>query len=161
MLLRWLGAAVLASSLLAAPAVPAAGGPSGPPSELAAPPDAALPPGEPVPVPEPDAKALAYYRSGNVLWWVGQAFGVAFPLVLLATGFSARMRSRAERIGRHWIPAVALYAVFYRVLDWLASRPLGYYGGYVRPHAYGLSNQTFEKWLRDGSIDLAVSTLVG
>ena len=36
----------------------------------------------PVPVPEPDAKALAYYRSGNVLWWCGQAFDVAFPLLL-------------------------------------------------------------------------------
>ena len=121
MLLRWLGAVVLAGSLLAAPAALAAGGPSGPPSELAAPPSAEPVPGPgpdgPVAVPEPDAKALAYYRSGNVLWWVGQAFGVAFPLVLLATGFSARMRSRAERIGRHWIPAVALYAVFYRVLD--------------------------------------------
>ena len=165
MLLRWLGAVVLAGSLLAAPAALAAGGPSGPPSELAAPPSAEPVPGPghdgPVAVPEPDAKALAYYRSGNVLWWVGQAFGVAFPLVLLATGFSARMRSRAERIGRHWVPAVALYAVFYRVLDWLAARPLGYYGGYVRPHAYGLSNQTLAKWLRDGSIDLAVSTLVG
>lgn len=161
MLLRWLGAAVLASLLLAPPAALAAGGPSGPPSELAAAPSVEPPPGEPVPVPEPDAKALAYYRSGNVLWWVGQAFGFAFPLVLLATGFSARMRSRAERVGRHWPFAVAVYAVFYRVLEWLASRPLGYYAGYLRPHAYGLSNQTLAKWLRDGSIDLAVSTGVG
>ena len=36
-----------------------------------------------------------------------------------------------------------------------------FYGGYLRPHAYGLSNQTLGKWLRDGSIDLGVSTLVG
>jgi STE24 endopeptidase len=115
----------------------------------------------PVAVPEPDAKALAYYHSGNVLWWCGQAFGAAFPLLLLATGFSARMRDAAERIGRHWLLAAAVYAVFYRALDWLASRPLGFYGGYLRPHAYGLSSQTFGKWLRDGAIDLAVSAGVG
>jgi len=158
---RWIAAVTLAASLLAAPVALAVGGPSGPPSELAAAPSATPPGTEPVPVPEPDAKALAYYRSGNVLWWLGQAFGVAFPLVLLATGFSARMRSRAERIGRHWLFVVAVYAVFYCALDWLAARPLGYYGGYLRPHAYGLSNQTFGKWLRDGAIDLGVSTLVG
>jgi Zn-dependent protease with chaperone function len=145
---------------LAAPAF-AAGGPSGPPSELAAPAPAAPPDAGAVPVPEPDAKALAYYRSGNVLWWLGQAFAVAFPLLLLATGFTARMRSRALRLGRHWIPAVALYAVFYRALDWLAARPLGFYGGYLRPHAYGLSNLSLGKWLRDASLDLAVSALVG
>jgi Zn-dependent protease with chaperone function len=115
----------------------------------------------PVPVPEPDAKTLAWYRGGNVLWAVGQLYGAAFPLLLLATGLSARLRDAAERLGRHWLLAAALYAVFYRVLDWLASRPLGFYGGFVRPHAYGLSNQAFGKWLRDGAIDLAVSALVG
>jgi Zn-dependent protease with chaperone function len=175
-----LAAALLALALLAAPAAFAASGPSGPPSELsasaaAAPspaggrspgsgPAARSPgrgPGGPVAVPEPDAKALAYYRSGNLLWWLGQAFGVGFPLLLLATGFSARMRDRAERVGRHWIPTVAVYAVCYRALEWLAARPLAFYGGFLRPHAYGLSNQTFAKWLRDGSIDLAVSTGVG
>ena len=153
MLARGIAAALLAAALLAA--LPGAVSPASA--------EAVVVPGAdgPVAVPEPDAKVLAYYRSGNVLWWLGQAFGVAFPLVLLATGFSARMRSRAERIGRHWIAAVAVYAVFYSALDWLAARPLGYYGGYLRPHAYGLSNQTFTKWLRDGAIDLAVSTLVG
>jgi Zn-dependent protease with chaperone function len=168
MLVRRPAAALLALALLAAPATFAAGGPSGPPSELsdaaaAAPSDGRSPrPGpEPVAVPEPDAKALAYYRSGNVLWWLGQAFGVGFPLLLLATGFSARMRDRAERIGRHWLPAAAVYATLYSAFDWLAARPLAFYGGFLRPHAYGLSNQSFGKWLRDGSIDLAVSTAVG
>jgi len=158
--LRRIAALAALLSLIACAAL-AVGAPSGPPSELLV--ATSLPPSsaEPVAVPEPDAKALAYYRSGNVLWWVGLAFGVAFPLVLLSTGVSARMRSRAERIGRHWIGTVAVYAIFYRVLDWLVARPLGYYGGFVRPHAYGLSNQTFGRWLRDSSLDLAVSSVVG
>jgi len=151
----------LAWLLATATAASAVGGPSGPPAELAEAPIASAPSAEPVPVPEPDAKALAYYRSGNALWWAAQALDAAFLLVLLASGFSARMRSAAERIGRHWLGTVAVYAVFYRALDWLVTRPLGFYGGYLRPHAYGLSTQTFAKWLRDSSLDLVVSTLVG
>ena len=65
------------------------------------------------------------------------------------------------RSAPRWLGTVAVYAVFYRTLDWIAARPLGFYGGFLRPHAYGLSDQTFSKWLRDSSIDLAVSALVG
>jgi Zn-dependent protease with chaperone function len=156
---RWLAALVLAFGL--ASSALAAGGPSGPPSELAEAPSVPGPASERVPVPEPDAKALAYYKSGNALWWVGQAVDAGFLLALLATGFSARMRRRAERIGGGWLGTVAVYAVLYRVLDWLVMRPLAFYAGFVRPHAYGLSSQSFGKWLRDSSIDLAVSSLVG
>jgi Zn-dependent protease with chaperone function len=158
---RSVAVVALAALLLAAPDALAASGPSGLPAELATPGVEAPGGSEAVPVPEPDAKALAYYRSGNVLWAVGELFGLAFPLVLLVTGFSARIRSRAERISKHWLGTVAVYAVFYRALDWLVARPLGFYGGYVRPHAYGLSTQTFGKWLRDASLDLGVSSLVG
>jgi Zn-dependent protease with chaperone function len=86
---------------------------------------------------------------------------LGFPLLLLASGFSARLRSRAQRMAPHWLGTIALYVLFYRALDWLVMRPLGFYGGYLRPHEYGLSTQTFAKWLRDSSIDLAVSSLLG
>ena len=147
--------------LLGATAALAIGAPSGPPSELIAAPVASPPSSDLVPVPEPDARALAYYRSGNALWWVGQAFGIGFPLLLLVSGFSARMREAAARVSKHWLGTAALYAVFYGALDWIASRPLAFYAGFLRPHAYGLSDQAFGKWLRDSSIDLAVSALVG
>jgi hypothetical protein len=161
MCLRWIAPVLLASSLLGASAAVAVGGPSGPPSELAALPAATEPRHDTVAVPEADAKALAYYRSGNRLWLVSQLFGLGFPLLLLASGFSARLRSRAQRMAPHWLGTIALYVLFYRALDWLVMRPLGFYGGYLRPHEYGLSTQTFAKWLRDSSIDLAVSSLLG
>ena len=41
---------------------------------------------------------------------------------------------------------------------------MAFYSGYVRQHAYGLSNQTFLKWLRDlllaGAIGLAFGGLL-
>jgi Zn-dependent protease with chaperone function len=116
--------------------------------------------GEPVPVPEPDAKALAYYRSGNLLWAVGQLWNLAVPLVVLATGLSARMRSLAARVAPHWLGSVIVFAALYRLLDWVLARPLAFYGGYVRPHAYGLSAQSFAKWLHDVTIGLGVSIVL-
>jgi len=161
MLVRCLAACALAASLLGAAAF-AASGPSGVPAELALPALGAAGSAEaPVPVPEPDAKALAYYRSGNVLWAVGEALAAAIPLLFLATGFSARLRRFAQRLGRHWLATAAVYAVLYVALDWLLTRPLSFYAGFVRPHAYGISSQTFGKWARDSSIDLVVSSLEG
>ena len=146
--------------LLAASLADAIGSPSDPPSELAAQPAATAPAAEPVQVPEPDAKALAYYRSGNWLWGVGQLWNLAVPLLLLATGLAARLRSLAARIAPHWLGTVVVFAALYRGIDWIAARPLAFYGSYLRPHAYGLSAQTLEKWLRDSTIRLGVSTLM-
>jgi Zn-dependent protease with chaperone function len=70
------------------------------------------------------------------------------------------MRSLAARLAPHWLGTVIVFAALYRALDWLLARPLAFYGGYLRPHAYGLSAQTLEKWLRDSVLRLGVSTLL-
>jgi len=139
----------------------AIGNPSGPPAELAAPGLESLAPGAPVPVPEPDAKTLAYYRGGNALWVVGTLLGLAIPWLVLVTGLSARMRSEALLLRKRWTGVVALYVGMYSLLSWLVERPLAWYAGFVRPHAYGLSNQSLGKWLTDSLIDLGVSTGLG
>src|SRR5262247_4556421 len=54
----------------------------------------------PVPVPEPSEKALSYYRSGVLLWVVNVVWGLLIPALFLFTGFSARIRDWANRIGR-------------------------------------------------------------
>jgi Zn-dependent protease with chaperone function len=155
--------AVLAALLLPfAPfAAGSVGSPRGVPSALAEPgvPMASVP--ERVPVPEPSAQAIAYYESGNRLWAVGQLWNLAVPLFVLLSGLSVRMRRLAARIASHWIGTIVVFALLYRLFDWIVSRPLGFYGGYIRPHAYGLSNLSFEKWLTDSAITLGVSSLVG
>jgi Zn-dependent protease with chaperone function len=42
------------------------------------------------------------------------------------------------------------------VVDWILTLPLAYYAGFVRQHAYDLSNQTFSKWLGDSVKGLGV-----
>jgi Zn-dependent protease with chaperone function len=110
-------------------------------------------------VPPPTARALDYYRSGNVVWVMGTILGLAIPALLLFSGVSARLRTTAFRIGRRWLPGLALYAVLVTVLTALLSLPLAFYRGFVRQHAYGLSNQSLGKWAGDWLLEVGVSAL--
>ena len=46
------------------------------------------PPAGPVEVPETSAKALEYYESGNVLWWISLEWQMVILCLFLFTGFS-------------------------------------------------------------------------
>ncbi len=110
----------------------------------------------PVPVPQPSEKAMRYYRSGNLLWVVGTLWGLAVPALLLFTGFSARMRDVARRIGRNWFFTVAIYAVLFTLVAFILDLPLAWYMGFVRQHEYGLSSQAAAKWWGDALKGLAI-----
>jgi Zn-dependent protease with chaperone function len=102
-----------------------------------------------VAVPEPTAQALSYYRSGNVLWIVDNVWGLLVPAVFLFTGFSATLGSWARRVGSKWFFAIGLYFIAFSAITFVFDLPRVYYEGFVREHAYGLSNQTFAKWASD------------
>ena len=100
-------------------------------------------------VPEPSPLAVRYYRSGNVLWAVGTGLSLLLPALLLYTGWSSRMRSLAFRLGRSWLPALMVYALLFTAISAILGLPLAFYEGFVRQHAYGLSNQSLNKWVGD------------
>ena len=126
-------------------------------------PATAAPPADrgPVPVPEPSEKALRYARGGNWLWFIDLAWGLLVPGALLFTGLSARMRTAAQRIGRNWFFTIVVYFVFFLTLTFIINLPLSYFGEFVRPHAYGLSNQSFGKWFGDSLKGLMVGIIAG
>ncbi len=103
----------------------------------------------PVPVPEPSEKALRYYRSGMILWGINVLWGLAVPAIILFTGFSARIRNGAQKIGRAWRVTAAVYAILYFTLTYVVDFPLSIYQGFFRQHAYDLSNQSLGQWLGD------------
>ncbi|HEX6746595.1 MAG TPA: M48 family metallopeptidase [Longimicrobium sp.] len=109
-----------------------------------------------VPVPRPSEKAVRYERGGDVLWFVGIAWSLLIPALVLFTGLSARIRDLARRIGRKWYFTLAIYGAIVTLLFWALDLPLAYYAGFVREHQYGLSNQTFGKWLGDSVKGLAI-----
>jgi len=114
-----------------------------------------------VAVPEPSAKALDYRRSGNLLWVVNTVWGLFVPALFLWTGFSGRMRDWSQRIGRTWFFTVAVYWVIFTLVSTLIDLPRVYYEGFVRQHAYGLSNQTIGKWASDQVASLGITLVIG
>jgi len=115
----------------------------------------------PVAVPRPSALALQYERGGNWLWVIDQIWALAVPALLLFTGASARVRDLAGRVGRSWFLTIGVYVVLYTAIVFAVSLPLSYYQGYIRSHAYGLSDQTLGRWLGNASKFQLVSMATG
>lgn len=114
----------------------------------------------PVAVPEMSEKARSYYRSGNWLWLFNVLWGFLLPILFLFTGFSAWLRTWAQRLGRKWFFVIAVYMVFFSLVNFVVNLPLSYYQGFVRLHAYDLSNQTFGKWMGDSLKGLLIGIIV-
>jgi STE24 endopeptidase len=114
-----------------------------------------------VDVPAPSARTLSYYRSGNVFWAIGTLWGLALPAIWLCTGASAALAALARRHGRNPYFTGAIYAAGYIALSTLATLPLSYYVGFVRPHAYGLSDQSLARWAGNLATSTAVGMLMG
>ena len=113
-----------------------------------------------VAVPEPTDQAIAYHRSGNVLWVLNTVWALALPALLLWTGFSARMRDWARTLGASGSsssPSTGCSSPSYDG-DRPATRLLR---EFVRQHAYGLSNQTLGKWMSDQVANLGVTLVIG
>jgi Zn-dependent protease with chaperone function len=115
----------------------------------------------PVPVPQPSEQALRYYYSGNLLWIVSQLISLAIPAAILFSGLSAQIGIFARGVGRKWFFILVAYFVVYSLIEYALRFPLAYYAGYVRHHAYGLSNQTFEKWFTDSLKQLGIGVVFG
>jgi hypothetical protein len=115
----------------------------------------------PVIVPEPSEEAMRYYRSGNLLWIVNAVWGLLIPALFLFTGFSARIRDWAQKLGRKWLFVIGIYVTLFLLITFVIDLPLAYYQGFVRQHAYGLSNQTFDKWFGDAVKSLLVGIVIG
>ncbi len=109
-----------------------------------------------VSVPEPSALAIAWYQSGNVLWIVNEVWTLAVLALLLFTGLSAKIRNWANRLGRAWPLRLGAYMVLFLLFMLVANLPLSYYAGYVRPHAFGLSNQGLGRWFAGVLMSLIV-----
>lgn len=102
---------------------------------------------QPVEVPIPTPEAVRFYHSGNILWIINTAWQLVLPALILLTRFSAKIGQLARFLGRKSFFTFIIYTTFYLVLVSLLTFPLDYYAGYMRLHDFGLSNQSFIRWL--------------
>jgi Zn-dependent protease with chaperone function len=62
-------------------------------------------------------------------------------------------------VNRGWYPSLLVYVGLAISVWFLADLPLDYYSEYIRPHDYGLSSQTFGKWLKDEFLSLLLGAV--
>jgi STE24 endopeptidase len=115
----------------------------------------------PVAVPEATEKAMSYYHTRNAWWGFGIVWGLLIPTLFLFTGWSAKIRGIAQRLGKKWFFTIGIYFVIFSVITFFIDMPLGYFSDFALEHQFGLSNQTIGKWLQDNFIGLAIGCVMG
>lgn len=106
-------------------------------------------------------RAIHYSRIHEWLVLVSGLYGALLSLLALATGASARVRQRAERIAPDKLGPVMPYGVVAMLSSFLASLPLSYFEGYTIEHRYDLSNQTRRAWLGEQLKGLGIGMVIG
>ncbi len=100
-------------------------------------------------------------RIQDTLYFVGTAWTFVSLGIVLATGLSRKMRDFAARVSnKKWVIAliyIALFTLVTAILDF----PLTYYAGYIVPHQFDLSDQSFGSWFGDELKGLAVGLIIG
>jgi STE24 endopeptidase len=107
------------------------------------------------------ARSNAYFEGGYWLSLWDFLISVLVMWLLLNFGWSADMRNLSERMTRFRPLQTALYWIQFIVVTSILTFPLTVYEGYFREHKYGLLNQTFGPWMKDQTVALAVSVVLG
>lgn len=107
------------------------------------------------------ARSDAYFEGGYWLILWDFLVSTAVYLLLLVTGWSARMRDLAERVTRFTPLRTAFYWVQFLIVTSVLVFPLTVYAGFLREHAYGLATQGFGSWFGDQLKGLAVGLVFG
>lgn len=111
--------------------------------------------------PDKKARSDAYFEGGYWLLLWDFLASAAVYILLLVTGWSARMRDWAERITRFKPVHTFFYWLGFLVVTSILLFPLTVYEGYFREHQYGLATQTFGPWFIDFLKGLGVGVFFG
>jgi Zn-dependent protease with chaperone function len=103
---------------------------------------------------------VRHSRIVETLYFAGTAYGIGVLALILLSGASRKMRDLAARITKRWWLMTALYIVFFVLATAVLDLPLSYYSGYVVPHQFDLTDQTFGAWLSDEGKGLAIGLLM-
>jgi STE24 endopeptidase len=112
-------------------------------------------------LPKDSPEARRYNRIRRWLGIADFALGLAFLVVLLATGWSASLRDVAYSASfQHYSLAVFLYVLMLMLIGKLLGSGLDYYS-FRLEHRYNLSNLKFRGWLWDEFKGFLVGLVLG
>ena len=111
--------------------------------------------------PERQKQAKEYARIRRRLWLVDIVFSAIYAILWLFLGWASVLRDwLATFTNNQWL-LVALFVAIFGGIYSVINLPLGYYSGFVLPHRFGQSNQTFRDWVIDQIKGLAVGAPLG
>src|SRR5512141_1598109 len=111
--------------------------------------------------PERQKKAKEYARIRRRLWLVDTIFSAVYALLWLFLGWGTSLRDWLGTFtSNQWLLVAVFVAIFGGIYS-IINLPLGYYSGFVLPHRFGQSNQTFRDWVIDQLKGLAVGLPLG
>src|SRR5919108_3324137 len=106
--------------------------------------------------PERQKQAKEYARIRRRLWLVGTIFCALYALAWLFFGWAVALRNWLQTFtSNEWLLVALFVAVFGGIYS-IINLPLGYYSGFVLPHRFGQSTQTFKDWVIDQLKGLAI-----
>ena len=92
------------------------------------------------------------------VWAVRLILQFFIPLIFLTSKLSSGIRSFVER--KSLFLTGLLYGIIYLGIIFVISLPLNYYSSFYLSHKYGLSNQTFYRWLEVSFKSFVVNDLL-
>jgi STE24 endopeptidase len=99
--------------------------------------------------PQRQEKAKEYARINRRLMLVGLIIAGLYSLAWLLFGWAESLRSFLENYLTHpWLLVAGFVAIFGGI-NYLITLPLNYYSGFVLPHRFEMSNQSFKEWVVD------------
>jgi len=114
--------------------------------------------------PEKQKQAKEYARIRRRLWLVDTIFSALYAFAWLFFGWSVSLRvwlsENWSLFNNPWLLVPAFVLVFGGIYA-ILNLPLGYYGGFILPHRFGQSNQTFKDWVIDQIKGMAVGAPLG
>jgi len=95
-------------------------------------------------------KAKEYSAVKVKLTIISCVFTVVVMSALIWFGWSLMFARIAHDLSPNYFIAVGLYFIMFSAYLFVLAFPLSYYGSFVVEHRFGLSNQTFIEWLKEG-----------
>src|SRR6266498_695901 len=111
--------------------------------------------------PEKQKQAKQYARIRRRLWLVDTVFSAVYALLWLFLGWAISLRTWLTTFTSNPWLLVPLFVIIFGGIYTIINLPLGYYSGFVLPHRFGQSNQTFKDWVIDQLKGLAVGAPLG
>jgi STE24 endopeptidase len=111
--------------------------------------------------PEKQKQAKEYARINRRLWLADTAFSALYALAWLTLGWSVSLRTWLSTFTNNEWLLVALFVAIFGGIYFVINLPLSYYSGFVLPHRFDQSNQTFKAWVMDQIKGLAIGAPLG